>query len=79
MKTNKVIELDKKSTVCLLSSDIQFLIRNLKKELEPEQKEVLALISGKVRLVQKKAQKMENRLKKYRNAVESLGFKRKSS
>lgn len=81
-RTEKEIALDKESTICFLSSDLQFLIREFRKKLkkegfDSEMNQDLSLISEKVRLVQRKAQKMEKRLKKYRDAIESLGFVRK--
>ena len=78
MTQEKIKRLDKEATVCFLSADLQFLIKQLKKKLSSaEDKQQLTLISEKARLIQRKAQKMENRLKKYRNAIEGLGFIRK--
>lgn len=74
---SKIDELDKSATVCFLSADIQFLLKSLKKRASMEDKQVISLISKKVRLVQNKAQKMERRLRKYRDSIESLGFVRK--
>lgn len=74
----KINELDKDATICFLSADTQFLIKQLRKKCETqEQKELLSLISQKVRTIQHKAQKMEKRLGKYRNHIEALGFVRK--
>ena len=68
-------------TVCLISSDIQFLLKELKRKVKSKSsvEEILydlSLVSEKVRLVQKKAQKMEKRLKQYRDSIEKLGFER---
>lgn len=68
--------LDKESTICALSSDIRFLLKGIKSCLPEDKKHDLALIKAKVSLVQRKAQKMEKRLSKYRNAIEGLGFQR---
>lgn len=81
MVSKKLAQLDKESTVCFLSADLQFLIRELKKKLKNKYKttefnEDLSLIASKVKTVQHKAQHMEKRLKKYRDSIESLGFRR---
>lgn len=75
--SEKIDSLDKNATICFLSADVQFLIKSLKKNIvSVEDKEILALISKKVRLIQHKAQKMEKRLQKYRSSIENLGFTR---
>ena len=65
------------TTICYLSGEVQFLLKDLKRTVKsPEEKEKLSDVSQKVRLIQHKAQKMEKRLKKYRDSIEKLGFSR---
>lgn len=76
---------DKNDTVCMLSSDAQFLIKEFRKVLKnPESSlelklQFLSTLSKKIKTIQKKAQKIENRCKAYRYAIESLGFVRKET
>lgn len=69
-------EFDEHSTICALSADIRFLIKELKSGATLQDKIILNQLLKKTRLVQRKAQKMEKRLKRYRNSIESLGFVR---
>lgn len=76
---------DKDDTVCMLSADAQYLIKELRRALKnPEidldyKLKFLDTLSKKIKTIQKKAQKIENRCKAYRYAIESLGFVRKRS
>jgi uncharacterized protein with von Willebrand factor type A (vWA) domain len=75
----RILEHNAEATICTLSADMQFLIKGLKKALKetnPEHMEALQAVSTRVRTVQKKAQRMEKRLAKYLNGIESMGFKR---
>ena len=62
---------DKENYVCILCKEIVALTQS-----KTVTKEIMKLIRSKVKTIRKKAQKMENRLIDYRNAIEGLGFKR---
>lgn len=64
-------DLDKENYVCILCKEVVALTQS--KEIT---KETMKLIRSKVKTIRKKAQKMENRLMAYKNAIESLGFER---
>ena len=64
------------NTVCAISSKVQFLLSQLKKTCAEKHKDIINDIIKNVRSIQNRAQHMEKRLKKYRNAIESLGFSR---
>ena len=76
-----------KESICNSHNTIQYWAKEVKKKLKKSIKEdnlsmledVLPVIDDIIkesRLAKKKGQNMENRLKRYRNSVESLGFKR---
>lgn len=67
---------DADQTICSLSKEVLFLLKEVQKESSLDVKEQIKVIQKKARLIQYKAQKMENRLKKYRNSIEKLGFVR---
>lgn len=81
---------DKDTTLCNTHSTIIYWAREIKRDLKKYAKEhpevtnalensfsKLNDIVAEARAAKKKGQHMENRLRKYRNAVESLGFVRK--
>lgn len=73
--------MDMNCTVCNMSKEVQLMLKQLKNKCRAiEHRELLSDISevaAKVRVIRKRAQHMENRLKKYRDAIEDLGFERK--
>ena len=62
---------DEENYVCILCKEIVALTQS-----KIVTKETMKLIRSKVKTIRKKAQKMENRLIDYRNAIEGLGFTR---
>lgn len=81
---------NKDTTLCTTHSTIIYWAKEIKRDLKkyakehPEVAEILDGSSNKLgdiiaeaRAAKRKGQHMENRLRKYRNAVESLGFVRK--
>ena len=81
---------DKDTTLCNTHSTIIYWAKEIKRDLKkyakehPETTGVLCNSLSKLndivleaRAAKRKGQHMENRLRKYRNAVESLGFVRK--
>jgi len=71
------------NTICsrhnYLLSEIKYLKKQLKtnKLTLEESISILNKISSEIKLANKSAQHMEDRLHEYKNAVESLGFERK--
>ena len=70
------------NTIIYWSKDIKKCLKSEMKK-EPARKEqieailaTLDLIINESRTAKKKGQRMENRLKAYRNSIEGLGFKR---
>lgn len=76
-------------SLCNSHNSILYWVREVKKSLKKEVKKnpdlesnldpvfsVLDKISCESRIAKRKGQHMENRLKKYRNSIESLGFER---
>ena len=81
---------DKDTTLCTTHSTIIYWVREIKKDLKKYAKEhpeasntldecfkKLSDITSEARVAKRKGQRMENRLRKYRTAVENLGFIRK--
>ena len=81
---------EKDTTLCTTHSTIIYWAKEIKRDLKKYTKEhpevtnalesslsKLSNIVTEARAAKKKGQHMENRLRKYRNAVESLGFVRK--
>lgn len=71
------------STICNKHNTIMFYAKEIKKRLkklnieDEEVSELLNKISLEARSAKRSGQRMENRLKKYYNSIEKLGFKRK--
>ena len=76
-------------SLCNSHNTIMYWVREIKKSLKKIEKDEPELnykledvherlndIAAEARIAKKKGQHMENRLKKYRSSIESLGFKR---
>lgn len=70
-------ELDSINNICSLVGEIMQLSLDINSRTGNEKIEKdCNLITRKAYTIKEKAQKMENRLKKYKTTIESLGFKR---
>ena len=76
-------DLDKINNICSLVAEIIELVEDIHKEITLENidkeyiKKCKYLIKDKALMIQKKATRMEERLKTYKKGIEAMGFRRR--